>query len=358
MKICFVGPANNAHIIKWCKWFVANGHEIHVISFTPGEIKKVKVHFIDIGVDTNGNDFQKIKYLFTGKQIKTIINNYKPDIVNVHYASSYGVAVAFSGIKGYVLSVWGSDIYEFPKKSFIHRALLKYSLGKAGHLLSTSKAMKNEAAKYTNRNFDITPFGVDVELFDPGKRTRETCTPFTIGTVKGLADKYGIRDILEAAAILKKQGDIPLELRIAGRGPQEEEYRCLADRLGIADITVWLGYISQEEAAAEWANMDAAVIPSIQESFGVSALEAQASGTAVIISDVPGLMEATKPGETSIVVKRNRPDAIADAVRKLFHDEALRDRLAANGIDYVRSNYEINSCFRKIQDIYEDIIKA
>ena len=355
MRICFVGPASSAHIKKWCNWFATNGHEIHVISFTTGEIKKATVHYIGIGVDANGSDIEKLKYLLTGKRIKNIISDINPDIVNVHYATSYGVAVALSGIKGYVLSVWGSDIYEFPRKSLFHKALLKYSLRKAGQLFSTSKAMAVEAAKYTNRKFQITPFGVDMELFNPNKRTRESSNSFTIGTVKALSDKYGIRDILEAASIVKKQ-DIPIELRIAGKGPQEDEYRNLAYELGISDITKWLGFISQEQAAIEWANMDVAIIPSIQESFGVSAIEAQACGTPVIITNIPGLMEATKPGESSIVVKRNQPKAIADAVEKLYYDEQYRKQLASNGIEYVHNKYEIDCCFTKILTIYEDII--
>ncbi len=105
-------------------------------------------------------------------------------------------------------------------------------------------------------------------------------------------------------------------MRIAGKGPQEESYHKLASELRIDDITYWLGFISQEEAASEWANMDVAIIPSTleSESFGVSAVEAQACGTAVIISDIPGLMEATRPGETSLVVHRNAPNEIASAI--------------------------------------------
>lgn len=354
MRICFIGPANSAHIVKWCNWFAAEGHEIHVISFVPGEIDTATLHLIEVGVDANGSDFQKLKYLFSGKKIKILVRDIKPDIINVHYATSYGIATALSGIKGYILSVWGSDIYEFPKKSIAHRALLKYSLRKAVRLFSTSKAMADEAAKYTNRRFDITPFGVDVELFSPCKRTRHTELPFIIGTVKGLSDKYGIRDILEAASIIKKQG-VPIELRIAGKGPQEDEYRNLANELGISDITKWLGFISQENAAIEWANMDVAIIPSIEESFGVSAVEAQSCGTPVIISDIPGLMEATKPGETSIVVKRNSCYGIADVIKKLYYDKDFREKMGKEGRKYVLEHYEINKCFRKIQALFEEI---
>lgn len=542
MKICFVGPANSAHIEKWCTWFGEQGHEIHVISFTPGQIAGANVHHIDLGVDANGSDIGKLKYLLTGKRIKRTIHQIHPDIVNAHYATSYGIAMALSGIKDYILSVWGSDIYDFPNKSILHRALLKYSLKKATHLFSTSQAMADEARKYTNKKFDITPFGVDMELFHPNKRTRTSAEPFTIGTiktlsdfygiecfikaaakiatenpkldiavriagsgpkyeeyvqlakklgiedkvaflgrisqaeaatewanmnvaiipsvlyesfgvaaveaqacgntvivsdvagllettspnrsslvvptkdesatadailklyqdselqkklgenrtqnifktiqidtsfekeitafftvslsiveqehfvvgtVKGLSEKYGIKNILEAVAKIKSEGNIPIRLRIAGKGPQEQEYRQLAKVLGIGDITKWLGFISQEQAAEEWANMDVAIIPSTLESFGVSAVEAQACGTAIIISDIPGLMEATSPNVTSIVVKRNDAECLKAAIEKLYSDRVFRSELGKKGSEYVRIHYEINVCFLHIQKLFQ-----
>ena len=226
MRICFVGPANSSHIVKWCQWFIGRGHEIHVISFTPGDIPNAKVHLLDLGVDANGSDIGKLKYLTTGKGIKKLIDNIQPDIVNAHYATSYGIAVALSGVKNYVLSVWGSDIYDFPNKSPLHKALLKYSLHKAPRLFSTSRAMAREAARYTGKAFEITPFGVDMDLFNPDKRTRpENEPPFTIGTVKTLAELYGIDYILKAAAITKNEHkDLEIRVRISGDGPDEPYY--------------------------------------------------------------------------------------------------------------------------------------
>lgn len=354
MIICFLGPANSTHIIKWAKWFSSRGHEIHIITFSPGKIDGAVVHLIDIGVDTNGSDFGKLKYLFTGRKIKNLLDIIQPDVINAHYATSYGAAMALSGIKGYALSVWGSDIYDFPKKSPLHKALLKFSLKKAGCLFSTSKAMADEAAKYTDRVFEITPFGVDLDLFNPNKRRNKTSDDsFIIGTVKGLSDKYGIRYILEAAAAIKRENDIPIAVRIAGKGPQEQEYHQLAENLGIKDNTKWLGFVSQEQAAEEWANMDIAIIPSTleSESFGVSAVEAQACGTPVIISDIPGLMEATKPGETSIVVKRNSTKELVSAILRLYGDAEERRRLGNNGLEYVRRNYELNHCFEHVEEL-------
>ena len=176
-------------------------------------------------------------------------------------------------------------------------------------------------------------------------------TEFIVGTVKSLSDKYGIRFILDAVTQIKKQNIIPIKLRIAGTGPQKEEYISISEVLGIEDITTWLGFISQEQAATEWANMDIAIIPSTleSESFGVSAVEAQACGTPVIISDIPGLMETTNPGKSSIVVKRNESHEIAEAILDLYNNKGLRRSMRKEAISFVRERYEIDCCFREIE---------
>ena len=357
MKICFLASANSAHTKKWCRYFVSQGHSVDVVSFVDDQIPDVSVHFIDTGASAGGSDGDKLKYLLKAGAVRKIVKAIRPDIVNAHYATSYGTVAALAGLKNYVLSIWGSDIYEFPQKSPLHRALLKFSLAKAAHLFSTSKAMAEEAAKYTKKIFDITPFGVDMDLFSPEKRSRSD-SDFVIGTVKSLAPAYGIDVLLKAAALVKEEHpQIPLKVRIAGNGPCQEEYHALTSQLGIGDITQWLGFIPQEQAAAEWANMDVAVICSNSESFGVSAVEAQSSGCCCIISDIPGLMEATNPGKTSIVVPRRNERALAEALVRLYNDPSLRKQMGTAGRAYVAENYELTACFRKVEALFEQIHK-
>ncbi|MDE7177939.1 MAG: glycosyltransferase [Lachnospiraceae bacterium] len=357
MKICFIAPADNYHTRKWCTWFQSKGHMVDVISFTNAIIENVNVHWIDSGVDVQESDGKKIKYLLQFIKVNKLVKEIKPDIVNVHYATSYGTVVALSGIKKYVLSVWGSDIYQFPQKSIFHKMMLKYSLRKATYLFSTSNAMAKEGRKYTNKPFEITPFGVDMDLFSPKKRNREEDGNFVVGTIKTLAPKYGIDYLLKAVSIVRHENlNIPIQLRIAGKGLCEDEYKQLADQLEIADITTWLGFVSQEQAAQEWSNMDLAIIYSSAEAFGVSAVEAQACEVPVIISDVPGLMEATALGCSSMVVPRMNERALADAILVMYNDEQKRSMFGKNGRKYVKEKYEFDFCFRKIEQLFCNII--
>lgn len=360
MKICFLAPANNYHTKKWCKWFTEQGNEVHVVSFVEDEIENTIVHFIDTGASVNSGDFHKIKYLLKAGKIKKIVEQISPDIINAHYATSYGTVAALAGLKGYVLSVWGSDVYDFPHKSPAHKLMLKYSLRKAKYIFSTSRAMADETHKYTDKQIEITPFGVDMELFNPNKRERSNCanadSKFVVGTVKALKPEYGINYLIKAVSIVKKKHpEIPIVLRIAGEGEQAEEYKQLAISEGVGDITTWLGFISQADAAREWANMDVAVIASESESFGVSAVEAQACGIPVIISDIPGLMESTLPNGSSLVVERGNEKAIADAIVLLFYDAKKRKSMSEIGRKYVLDNYSLKDCF---EDITMKLLKA
>ena len=160
-----------------------------MISVFPGECEYAKVHVLDTKVDSkNASDAKKLDYLLHGKQLKALIDSIQPDIVHAHYLTSYGSMCAFSKVRPFWLSVWGADVYDFPKKSILHKWLVKYTLAKAAHVLSTSRAMAEETKKYTDKPIGITPFGVDMELFSPAKRTRAADDGrFVIGTVKTLA---------------------------------------------------------------------------------------------------------------------------------------------------------------------------
>ena len=344
------------HMRKWCEYFSTQGHEVHVLSFWPGENQFAQCHLLPHLVNPDGKQWTKVRYLSQGRAIRNIVSKLKPDIIHVHYASSYGVTCAFAGIEDYFLSIWGSDIYDFPTTSFLHKYLISRALRQPKYLLSTSRAMASEAHKYTSRKFEITPFGVDIDLFTPEKRTRRNDGVFIVGTVKTLSPKYGIDNILKACRlVLDRRPNLPIQIQIAGSGPQESELRTLAHDLDLDGRVKWLGFISQMEAAIAWANMDVAIIPSVleSESFGVAAVEAQACAIPVIVSDIPGLMESTFPQVSSMVFARGNVDQLSCAIEFLYDNPAKRKQMGIQGRIYVKQNFEYNHCFQHISDLYE-----
>jgi glycosyltransferase involved in cell wall biosynthesis len=99
--------------------------------------------------------------------------------------------------------------------------------------------------------------------------------------------------------------------------------------------------------------MDIGIIPSVlYESFGVAAVEAEASGIPVIVTDVGGLIEVTVPGESSIVVPRQNEEAIAKAIIELWSDTEKKDRWVLQGESLLKMHYELNNCFNNIESIF------
>ncbi|MDU5108194.1 glycosyltransferase, partial [Clostridium sp.] len=329
MKICYLGDANSIHTKKICYFFREKGYEVSVISLNNGNIDGVKVYSMAMEVKNQGSSIGKLFYLKNIIKIKKLINSIKPDILHAHYATSYGFIGSLMNYKPYIISLWGSDIYEFPKKSFIHKKVLEYNLSKSNLVLSTSKVMANEAKKYTNKDILITPFGVNIDKFIPNKSIKNN-GEILIGTVKTLEANYGIEYLIRAFHIIKnKYKNLNIKLRIAGKGSKEEELKNLCKDLNIEKYVEFLGFIDQDKVVNVFNSLDIAIFPSLFESFGVAAVEAQSCGVPVIVSDAPGLMEATKPGYSSLVFKKGDINDLVNKIEMLL-DDNLRISMGNN----------------------------
>jgi len=303
-------------------------------------------------------------------RIRQIITVFKPDIVHAHYATSYGLLGALSKFHPFILSMWGSDIFRFPRKSFLHKAILKHNFKKADKLLSTSKTMAVEANKYTNKGICITPFGVDTAMFKPMLETKEKLSnkvklkynneDIVIGTIKAMEEKYGIAHLIKAFSIIRKEHPgKPVKLLIVGDGSQLEKLKLLVKKLDIKDITQFTGFIKNEAVPIYHNLIDVPVYPSTDdsESFGVSALEASACGKAVVASNVGGLSESEENGVTAILVPPYDVEQLAEAIEKLILETELRKNYGNNGRKRVQELYEWDMCVKQMMDIYEDIME-
>lgn len=332
MKVLIVAPARSTHTIKWVNSLSDKG--IDIILFSLFTLKKgdyssrVKVHSFwlpnIISKKLNGN-LLKISYLIALPILFYIIKKYRPNIIHAHYASSYGLMVALIGVHPIIISVWGSDVFSFPKQSFFHERIFRYNLSRADLILSTSSFMKNEIERYTDKKIIVTPFGVDTEKFKP----REVDSIYSredivIGTIKSLEKQYGIDCLIKSFKILKSyHPQLPLKLMIVGCGSEEKKLKNLTKELTLIDDVNFLGYINHSEIEKYYNMLKIYVAVSVidDESFGVAILEAGACEKPVVVSDVGGLPEVVIKGITGLIVERNNPLETAKAIESLIFDE-------------------------------------
>lgn len=355
MKICYLANAESYHTKKWCNYFADKGYEIVVVSLSPGEIEGVRVYNFDEENLRTRSALSKLSYLGKVRKVKKILKHEKPDILHAHYASSYGLLGSLLNYYPYVLSVWGSDIYIFPKKSFIHRYIIKHNLKSADYILSTSQNMAKETSLYTKKNITITPFGIDTSIFRP-VNVKTDNKKFIIGIVKTLSRIYGIDYLIRAFKIIKDRYE-DVELHIAGKGEQEDELKSLCSRLDLGNSVRFLGYLNNEYKVAETFNtFDIAVFPSLSESFGVAALEAQACGIPVIVTNVGGFPEVVQKGNTGLIIEKENVEEIASSIERLMNDENRRDSMSKVGRQFVVDNYDIRNHFKNVDSFYREIV--
>lgn len=162
---------------------------------------------------------------------------------------------------------------------------------------------------------------------DAGRASRR---PYLL-YVGAIHPRKNLDTLLRAFGILKGEHGIPHELRVVGakrwmHGGTLE----VARREGVADDTRMLGTVPDEELARLYADADVFVYPSFYEGFGLPVLEAMASGTPVVTSDVSSLPEVA--GDAALLVDPYDERELAGAIRRILSDSPLASALRERGL--------------------------
>lgn len=360
MKIVLLSGASSVHTVRWANGLHLAGHEVHVITQHSASDP------FERGVILHQLPFRGVFGYFTMvPAVRKLLEVIKPDIVNAHYASGYGTTARLVNYHPWMLSVWGTDVYEFPYQSPLHKWLVRKNLMSADAIASTSHAMAVQTRSIAPELVDIaiTPFGVNVQDFENAEPLSESNERLIIGTVKTMSAKYGIDVLVESFSILVeelKKTNLELaervQLRLVGAGSQIEEYKRLAAKLGVAD-KVFVGRVPHHEVPNELSKLTIYVALSRFESFGVAVIEAGSAGRPVVVSDAGGLPEVTLNGITGLVVPRENPQAAAAAIKSLVLDPTLRAKMGEAGRKHVASNYGWDVCVETMLNTFEMVIR-
>jgi glycosyltransferase involved in cell wall biosynthesis len=350
-----------SHTQRWANGLVRAGIGVVAVSqhdFPPGGWDD-RIDFVRLPVSG------VVGYFSQARTVARLFCERGCNLLNAHYATGYGVLATLSGIRPRLISVWGSDVYDFPEASPLHRWLVCRVLLSADAVASTSHAMAAQVRRLLGgrslaRPIAITPFGVDTARFSPeAGRVAAPDEPVIIGTVKTLDHKYGIDTLIEAFALLRaRPGLPPLRLRLVGDGPQRAALERLAAERGLGDSVDFIGAVPHNEVPAQLGGLDVYVAASRldSESFGVAVIEACACERPVVVTRVGGLPEVVRDGETGLIVPRDSPLALADAVACLVADPALRRKLGQAGRAWVGQQYEWSACVDRMITLYRSLL--
>lgn len=287
-------------------------------------------------------------------QLRRWLASHDVDVVNSHNsADTWLVALAALTLKNPPPLVRTRHASGKPRNNRTTRWLFAKA---CAHVVTTGEALRHQLVEIgvPLDHSTSVPSGVDTARFKPGDKqaARAHCGlsqhDFWLGVVSHLRPNKGHSVLLKALAAI----DMPqIKLAIVGEGPHRATLEQEILTLGLQDRVVMAGHRSDPQA---WfPAFDIALSPSHDmEGVPQGVLQSLASRIATIATDAGGTGDAVIDGKTGLLVAQQDAVALKNAVLTLWQDEALRERLAQQGYDYLNSHFTRECMLRDMERVF------
>jgi glycosyltransferase involved in cell wall biosynthesis len=270
------------------------------------------------------------------------LSRFRPDVV--HLATEFTVGVA--GLKAArqlqlpIIASSHTDYEKYAARYSVEWALrvgwhyLRWFYGHAHLVLCPSRIYEAHLHHRGVTHTGLWSRGVDPAWFHPRFRSHSYRERLGLGPddllvtyIGRIAREKNLAQLLQAWEALAPARR-SAKLALVGQGPLEEEIR----RRDIPGVHV-LGLMHDRELSEAYASADVFAFPSATETFGNSLLEAMGSGLPSLAASAGGVLEFARHGENAWLVEPNDASALADGLRRLLDDGALRQRLPHGALE-------------------------
>jgi glycogen synthase len=250
-----------------------------------------------------------------------------------------------------------------PPQSNIH-GIERWMAKRADSVITCSHYMRGHVADIFDideRRITVIPNGIDPRDLRPVDDLHTLRLQFAapeqklVLLVGRLVYEKGFQLALDALPdVIEKVGDV--RFLVAGSGTHERELKTQAERLGLSDHGVFLGWIGDDALHSLYRIADLCVVPSLYEPFGLVALEAMASGCPCIVADTGGLREVVPAGErVGLRFNGGDPEHLGVMIERLLVDEELRDRLVTEASEHVLS-FDWSDVAQRTSGVYRELL--
>jgi len=178
---------------------------------------------------------------------------------------------------------------------------------------------------------EIIYSGIDLNNFKPAIKSKNPLVIY----VGRLQFYKSVNIFIEAAKkIVKEQKNV--QFAIAGDGEEMLNLQKLVEKLNLKDKISFLGKISEEEKIRLYQKAWVFVNPSLKEGWGITSIEANACGTPVIASNVPGLRDSVRNPHTGFLVEYGKSEIFAHQIQKIIKNKNLRNIMKINSLNWAK----------------------
>lgn len=306
---------------------------------TSDEQKVMRVRYVNLPV-IRGFSFAINAYLKA--------RNEEFDIIHSHYSIPQGLAGALikkAAKKPLVLTVHGSDVTGLGSTP-IFRPILRWVLRSSDIIIAVSEHLKE-------RLIDLGAAPEKIKVIhngvDPAKRSKGSAKRIVF--VGALVKQKGV-DLLLNACKLLEEDKREVELYIVGDGPERKNLERLASKLGLKNVT-FTGYVDDLDTV--FTTESTLVLPSREEGFGITILEAMARGIPVIASNTGGIPEIISEGVNGLLFEREDVGQLYRSIVTLLEDESFRKKLIDEGLKTVKK-FSWEKMVDEVGTVYEELL--
>jgi glycosyltransferase involved in cell wall biosynthesis len=301
-------------------------------------------------------------------KIREVISRGRFDIVHAHHAFTPTSLLSISSAEKLrvpsILTNHTIFLVSDVKHIWVPTSYILYPYRRYINKASLITAVSEAAAKFIEhfakgKEIVVVPNGVDVERFTLiVRKTISLLERPTILYVGRLVYRKGLHVLVRAMPFVLKE--IPdAQLLIVGEGYMDSFLRMLIKSLNLEENVKMLGFIPDEKLSELYTSSHLFVLPSLYcESFGITLLEAMASGRPIVASNVGGIPEVVEDGVTGLLFRRGDAQDLADKIIKVLNDNKLAQTLAFNARKLVKERYSWTVIASKVEDLYEKTLNS
>lgn len=290
----------------------------------------------------------------TARRLLSIVADYKPDVVHVHWRSSAWGAEVLRLLKGipFVVTVHVEGI----PSNWTRRLLSRWG----DQVIAVSSDTRNDIARrfdIDDRRIRVIPYGVDDNHFRPPSEAERLEQRLRFGisaqaTVVSLLGsgwrRKGHDVLIRALARLRDRGTSVVAL-LAGDEQDREFVATFSEEHGVTDCVRFLGY--QESRSVLWAS-DIFALPSRVEGLPIAVIEAMLCGVVPVRTPAGGAADQIIDGVTGLLFPFERSQVLADHLDRLARDMETRSKMQRAALEHARARFTSRRMGEEVLEVY------
>jgi len=233
------------------------------------------------------------------------------------------------------------------------KPLVRVYDGTPFNVISESTADDIAKRGIPREDISVIHCGIDRQVYahDPEVPKYEQPTILYLGRIK----KYkSIQHLIRALSLVQRE--VPnARLMVVGNGDYLGELKSLTRSLGLSAAVEFPGFVSQQNKVERMRRAHVSVLPSLKEGWGLTNIEANAVGTAVVAANVPGLKDSVQDGQTGFLYNYGDIAELARKIVMILTDNNLRVQLEKGGLQWAE-RFNWDRAAKKFEALLETIV--